>query len=123
MIDDQNKKIEQLTELVNKLTGSGTNSTGMINIDLSDKNAVVLNQNIPNPFAEQTTITYNVPENTINAQVIIYNNIGQVIKTVDVRTKGKGQLNVFAGDLSSGIYTYSLVLDGKTVETKKMVKQ
>ncbi|MES2592930.1 MAG: hypothetical protein V4608_13695 [Bacteroidota bacterium] len=31
--------------------------------------------------------------------------------------------NVFASDLSSGIYTYTLVVDGKVVEAKKMIKQ
>jgi hypothetical protein len=40
---------------------------------------------------------------------------------VDVKEKGKGQLNVFAADLSSGVYTYSLIADGKLIETKKMV--
>jgi hypothetical protein len=29
---------------------------------------------------------------------------------------------VFANDLSSGIYTYTLVADGKIVATKKMMK-
>jgi len=32
-------------------------------------------------------------------------------------------LNVFASDLSNGIYTYTLVADGKIFETKKMLKQ
>lgn len=39
-----------------------------------------------------------------------------------ITKKGRGQLNVFASDLSSGMYTYSLVVDGKTIDTKKMVK-
>jgi hypothetical protein len=36
---------------------------------------------------------------------------------------GNNDLTVFASDLSNGIYTYTLVADGKIVETKKMVKQ
>lgn len=84
---------------------------------------MVLNQNVPNPFAEQTTITYNIPQNSGFAQIIFYNHLGQLIKVVDIKTKGKGQLNVFANDLTNGIYSYSLIIDGKIHDTKKMAKQ
>ena len=46
-----------------------------------------------------------------------------ILKIVDINEKGSGQLNVYAADLSSGNYTYSLIADGKLVETKKMIKQ
>ncbi len=36
--------------------------------------------------------------------------------------KGKGSLNVFANDLTNGVYTYTLVVDGKVIDTKKMIK-
>lgn len=45
-----------------------------------------------------------------------------MIKTVDLDSRGDGQLNVFADDLSNGIYTYALFVDGKIIDTKKMVK-
>lgn len=93
-----------------------------LTIDLSDKDIIVLNQNVPNPFAEQTTITYNVPEKYGYAQIIFSTIEGKIIKAVDITKKGRGQLNVFASDLSSGMYTYSLVVDGKIIGTKKMVK-
>jgi len=83
----------------------------------------VLEQNVPNPFAEQTTINYFLPENVVKAQMLFYNNQGKLIQSVDLKEKGKGSLNVFASDLSNGIYTYSLIVDGKVFETKKMVRQ
>ena len=92
-----------------------------MDIRLSDKDVIVLNQNVPNPFAEQTTITYNVPEKYNFAQIIFSTIEGKIIKAVDITKKGKGQLNVFANDLSSCFYTYSLVVDGKVIDTKKMV--
>lgn len=93
-----------------------------LNIDLNDKDAIVLNQNTPNPFAEQTTITYNVPEKYGYAQIIFSTIDGRILKTVDITKKGRGQINVYASDLSSGMYTYSLNVDGKIFETKKMIK-
>ncbi len=91
------------------------------NIELNN-NAVVLEQNIPNPFADQTTITYTIPADAGFAQIVFYDAQGKMIRLVDITEKGKGQLNVFAGDLSTGIYTYSLIVDGKVIDTKRMVK-
>lgn len=92
-------------------------------VTLSDKDVIVLNQNVPNPFAEQTTITFSVPEKVGVAQILFYNNLGQVIKVIDIKTRGRGQLNVFANDLTSGMYSYTLFADGKAIATKKMVKE
>ncbi len=124
MIETQQQQIDELKALVGNspaLQNNGSNKS-QTSVVLSDKNVVVLNQNTPNPFAEQTVITYNLPDNTGFAQIIFYNNVGQLIKVVDIKEKGKGQLNVFADDLSNGIYTYSLVVDGKVIDSKKMTK-
>ncbi len=74
-------------------------------VELSNKNIVVLDQNVPNPFAEQTTINYFLPDNITHAQIIFLEQSGKLIKAVDLTEKGRGTLNVFANDLSSGIYT------------------
>jgi hypothetical protein len=92
-------------------------------VNLSDVDMIVLNQNVPNPFAEQTTISYNVPEKYGYAQLVFKTVDGKILKTVDITKKGRGQINVFANDLSNGLYMYSLIVDGVTVDTKKMVKQ
>jgi len=91
-------------------------------VQLSDKNSIILNQNVPNPFAESTVITYSVPASVQRAQIHFYDLNGIMINSVDILERGEGQLNVYANDLSSGIYTYSLVADGKIVSTKKMMK-
>jgi Chaperone of endosialidase len=105
------------------ITGNNPKALTQINVNLSDVDMIVLNQNVPNPFAEQTTITYNVPEKYGFAQLIFKTLEGKIIKTVDITKKGRGQVNVFANDLSNGLYMYSLIVDGMNVDTKKMVKQ
>jgi hypothetical protein len=97
--------------------------SAVINVNLSDKNSIVLNQNVPNPFAESTVITYSVPLSVLKAQIQFNDGQGKLIKTVDISERGNGQLNVFANDLSSGVYTYTLVADGQIIATKRMVKQ
>jgi hypothetical protein len=102
---------------------SNNNNAAGINVDLKDAQSIVLEQNVPNPFAEQTTISYFLPETVKRAQMLFYNAQGRLIQSVELAEKGKGQLNVFASDLTNGIYTYSLVADGKVMETRKMIKQ
>jgi len=124
-IKEQQKQIDELKTTVQSLAGveGGSKKANTQSISLSDKNTIVLNQNVPNPFAESTTIDYNIPNDFKKAQIIFSTMDGRIIKVVEVTVKGAGVLNVFGDDLSSGVYTYTLVVDGKTIDTKKMVKQ
>lgn len=134
-IQSQQKTIDSLRTQMTALTSSVSSccsssavrattpaEQNQLSVNLSDKDIIVLNQNVPNPFAEQTTITYNVPEKYGYAQMIFSTIDGRILKTVDITKKGKGTITVFGSDLSSGLYTYSLIVDGKTFDTKKMVK-
>jgi len=98
------------------------NVRSVLNIELTNGESIVLEQNVPNPFAEQTVINYSIPESIDKAQIHFYNQDGKIIKTIEITSRGKGQINVFGSDLSSGIYTYTLVADGQVVATKRMVK-
>ena len=89
---------------------------------LAHKNTIVLNQNVLNPFEESTTTTYMIPKALNSTRIILMNIIGEVIKTADISQPRKGQVNVFAKDISRGFYTYTLIVDEKTIETKKMIK-
>jgi len=82
-----------------------------------------LDQNVPNPFAEQTTINFSIPESVKSAQILFYNGLGALINTVEIKERGLGSLVVFGSDLSSGTYMYTLSADGILISTKKMVKQ
>jgi hypothetical protein len=94
-----------------------------LKVQLDNSQSIVLGQNVPNPFAEQTVIEYFIPEAVKQAQIIFYNQTGQIINTVDIEEMGNGRLTVFANDLSTGIYTYTLVADGQVIASKKMVKK
>lgn len=132
-IQDMQNQINQLSAVVSSCCSFNTKKSLQENpplqslitskdVELNNKNIVVLDQNVPNPFAEQTTISYFLPDNITRAQIIFLDQSGKLIKVVDLSEKGRGLLNVFANDLTNGIYTYSLIIDGQTVETKKMVK-
>jgi hypothetical protein len=87
---------------------------------LSD--APVINQNVPNPFNNTTTISYYIPGKTNNAQLTITDAQGNALKEVVLgNSKGPGQAVINVGGLASGTYFYSLVVNGKVIDTKKMV--
>jgi hypothetical protein len=128
IITVQGNLLTALTQSVNSCcSNSNIRTTGIIgnqtNIELSDNNVIVLNQNVPNPFAESTIITYNIPVDFKVAQIIFNTMDGRIIKAVDVNLKGKGQINVYANDLTNGLYSYYLIVDGKVIDTKKLIKQ
>jgi hypothetical protein len=83
--------------------------------------AIVLNQNTPNPFNDRTVISYFIPEKVSKAQIYIYNDLGVLIKKVEIRTKGKGSVIFEANHYKKGIYSYSIIADGKLIDTKKMI--
>jgi hypothetical protein len=93
-----------------------------IEVTLSNQNKIILNQNDPNPFAENTTINYFIPDNVNDAQLLFYDNSGTILKTVAIKEKGQGSILIYGSNLSSGVYTYTLLADGKVMETKRMVK-
>lgn len=106
----------------NGQTGNSINQSNVQYVKLSTESAIILNQNDPNPFAEETDITYFLPETVGNATIMFYDNTGVIIKSVQLQSKGNGTLHVYASDLSSGMYTYALIVDGKLIDSKKMVK-
>lgn len=105
------------------ISGNNPKIIEQYNISLSDEDIIVLNQNEPNPFAELTTILYNIPEKFNYAQLVFKTIDGKIIKTFDIPKKGQGKVTVFASDLSKGMYMYTLIVDGKAMDTKKMIKQ
>jgi hypothetical protein len=80
-----------------------------------------LEQNYPNPFNPSTTINYAIPFNS-NVVVKVYNISGQEVATLanGWHTAGNYTETFNASNLSSGIYFYTLSVEGKMIDTKKM---
>ena len=83
----------------------------------------VMNQNAPNPFNDNTVITYMISKPFKQAQIIFSSITGHIIKRAEILEIGKGQVSISSKDIGSGIHTYTLIVDGKVLDTKKMMKQ
>lgn len=116
-IKEQQAQIEQLSEKLENVENGNTNS--VINDILSTK--ATLKQNTPNPFKEQTVIEYSVPENAVNASVIVYDMTGAQLKEYKLMAKGNSSVTIKGSEFKAGMYIYSLIVDGKLVDTKRMI--
>jgi hypothetical protein len=83
---------------------------------------ITLGQNAPNPFTDRTTIAYLIPETVKQAQLMVYDDMGNVVRKMDIRVRGEGTLTLDASKLRKGIYKYSLIADGKIMDTKTMIR-
>jgi hypothetical protein len=114
-INNQQQEINDYKAQVEKLLASLSDfSSGSTTLS-----SVSLGQNTPNPFNNSTSISYNIPVKFNTAKIVISDYLGKTIKEVSVTTD-KGKLQVNAATLISGTYTYSLIVDGKLMVSKKM---
>lgn len=83
----------------------------------------LLKQNYPNPFNPVTTIEFDLPK-AGNVSLKIYDLAGRQysseINNLNLNP-GNYKMNFNGTQLSSGVYFYSLIVDGKNMATKKMV--
>ncbi|MEI6851487.1 MAG: tail fiber domain-containing protein [Bacteroidota bacterium] len=126
-MQELSRKVDSLSILVNPINKShlqdNNEQNNSINIhELELANNAVLYQNAPNPFGNGTSINYFVPENA-NAKIVFYDEFGTQIKLFQITENGMGQLKIDASNLSAGMYSYSLIVNGKIVDTKKMIKE
>jgi len=96
---------------------------GKVNIanQTSTLTSATLEQNQPNPFTENTLIRYFIPETVKTASLRVTNLEGKQIKEIAIQHRGQGQVTLDANTLSAGTYQYTLILDGRILETKQMV--
>ncbi len=86
-----------------------------------------LYQNYPNPFNPVTNIKYqiikNVKRETSDVRLIVVDITGKIVTTLvnQKQSAGTYQVDFSGANYSSGVYFYSLFIDDKLADTKKMV--
>ncbi len=80
-----------------------------------------LGQNFPNPTKNKTKIEYSVDMHSGPAFISIYNSFGFLLKSFPVFEKGKLNMSLDVSDMTSGIYFYSLTVDHRIYDTRKMI--
>lgn len=131
--NEQNKLIEDLQNELNgiksdilnccsqknsakNLQEGAANSSSSLPISNS-----TLFQNQPNPFTQNTKIEFEIIEKYSTASILIFDMQGTLKKSIPISGNGKGQIMVNGNELVAGMYLYSLIVDGKEIDTKRMI--
>lgn len=73
----------------------------------------------PNPFAEQTTIEVETDKRYRNMTMIVYNTMGQAIKTI--QSNGESRMILDKTGLTTGVYFYQIQAEGLVLDTGKLM--
>ncbi len=105
---------EEKTSIVVKFDSSptGLNETILRNINVSDI--------YPNPATTNVTIDYNLPLEVNNANIKIVNILGSVVKEQQL-SKLDNKVRINTSNMNSGIYFYSINVNGYNYLTKKLI--
>ncbi|WP_162903220.1 DUF642 domain-containing protein [Taibaiella koreensis] len=112
---ERNDRLEQELLEVKRLLNS---TTPVMNAAQSGSH---LFQNTPNPFGGETAIPYYIDQLRSGAAIIVSDAAGKEITRYVISQAGKGTVTFKAANLSQGIYFYSLLVDGREIETRRMV--
>ena len=124
VVNTQQKKMDELQAQLEALTISQTSRRNVIQTATKNNKIVeeaVLYQNNPNPFSSDTEIAYQLPLSTQKASICIYNMNGAQVAEYPISTFSMGSVIISAESLNAGMYLYSLIADGKVIDTKRMI--
>lgn len=74
----------------------------------------------PNPASAFASIDYHLGSEANSAKIILCNVLGSVVGEYTL-VKDARKLNISTMDLTSGVYFYSLYVDGKNLVTRKLI--
>ncbi len=75
----------------------------------------------PNPMKENAVLNYFVPNKYSNPQMVIRNMVGKIVKTYSLKSGEQSKLKINSSEFENGIYFYSIIAEGETLSTKKLV--
>jgi trimeric autotransporter adhesin len=78
-------------------------------------------QNIPNPFNNTTSVGYFVPYTNAKAHIVISTMAGQIVHNMELSNLGVGAVSIDNSRMASAVYLYTLYVDGKRIDTKRMI--
>ncbi len=116
-----NNKLDAVTERLTKIE-SALHITNNNASAVTVSNSVArLEQNVPNPFHNTTTVAYHLPAGASSAQIVLTDEKGTRLQTIPITDKGTGQVSIATGSLAAGNYFYSLLINGRLMDTKQMM--
>ncbi len=113
--------LEQQSQSSNAFTMSEESATGLSTTSVSTGfEECRLYQNSPNPFGGNSVIRYSIPEDATGAYICIFNMQGTMLSQVAI-SPSADRITVNGSDYGPGMYIYSLIVNGREVDSKRMI--
>ena len=115
------QSIQELKQEINEMKGVEVMKANMTSdIAAVETSVSALYQNTPNPFNGNTTIRFRIADGARTAYICIFDMQGKQLQRHDVSTNDDS-LTIDGKQLGAGMYLYSLIVDGKEIDTKRMI--
>ncbi|MEN8157711.1 MAG: tail fiber domain-containing protein [Bacteroidota bacterium] len=122
LIDAIQKQQLELDELKAQNSAIQKSATAITSLKTPDESLQsLLFQNIPNPFNENTTIRYSIPEIESHAMINVYDLQGRQVKSYSIEQTGEGDIMIPGSELNPGMFIYNLIVDGKEIASRRMI--
>lgn len=119
MIEDQKQMIAILQQQVSDLQNAQTNATTGLDQQLGS--TVSMDQNVPNPFTNETVVNFNLPQQINTAYLVVYDLSGKQLKKFQLDQRGASSITITSDNLAAGMYIYTIIADGQPVSSKRMI--
>jgi hypothetical protein len=80
-----------------------------------------LYQNSPNPFDTNTEIKFYIPTGASAAMIVVFDMTGRDVLKFNVTDREHSSIIINANQLQSGMYLYTLIVDGLEISSHKMI--
>lgn len=118
-INELNAELKLLKEEIATLKESNSTKSKLESKSENNK-GFYMEQNIPNPFLDQTTIRFQLPNGANNSAIMVFDLNGNLKKSYPIN-KNQSEITIRSSDIGKGLFIYSLVESGQEMITKKMI--
>lgn len=117
------QSVNELRAEITRLKGEAEKDVKAVTMGnhMSEQDLTTLSQNKPNPFSVATEIEVRLASSVKTAKLYIYNLQGTQIKELVLSDRGDVKVQISGQDLVPGMYIYSLIADGKVIDSKRMI--
>jgi hypothetical protein len=93
---------------------------GQIIQNTTSVNGYSIEQNVPNPFSDKTSIRFELAPGVETATLSVFNLNGTFVK--DFQLNGNsGEIEILASEIGKGMFIYSLNKNGQEIISKRMI--
>ena len=122
---DKNVKVGKYTYRLKQIDFDGKiEYSQVVEVEVNPPLTFGIEQNYPNPFNPSTLIKYSIAKD-VNVNISVYNTIGEKVATLvnGFQQAGRYEVNFNAGNLTSGVYFYTIEAgDYKAVKKMLLMK-